>query len=71
MFTKIFVAVAAIWFELIALFKFAKILNYRVEIRIDLITGLNFLANSASNFNCLSLVVTFLYKISIFLLVSL
>lgn len=65
------VAVTAIWFEFTTLFKFARILNYELGIGIDLTTSLTFLANSASDFNRLSLGVAFLCEMSIFLLVPL
>lgn len=64
-------AAAAVWFELTALFKFAEILNSRVEIRMDLATGLTSLADSASDFDRLSLAVAFLCETSMLLLVPL
>lgn len=39
------VAIVAVWFELIALFKFAKILNSRVRIGIDFAISLISLIN--------------------------
>lgn len=47
-----------------ALFKFIRILNFRVGIGMNLAMGLTVLADSAFNFDCLSLVVAFLYEIS-------
>lgn len=61
------VAVAVVLFQLMALFKFEGILNSGVMIELDLATGLISLVDSASNFNCLSLAITFLCKMSIFL----
>lgn len=54
-----------------ALFKFAEILNFRVEIRIDLAISLTFLVDLAFDFDCLSLAVTFLCERFMFLLVLL
>lgn len=63
---KRLVAVVAIWFKFMALFKFAKILNFKVRIEMDLATSLILSANSIFDFDCLSLIVAFLYKIPIF-----
>lgn len=46
------VAVIAVWVKFTTLFKFAKILNSKATIGIDLRTCLTYLANTASNFNC-------------------
>lgn len=68
---KKLVIISIVWFELIALFKFAGILNFEVKIRIDLAINLISLAKSAFDFDCLSLAVAVLCKMSIFLLISL
>lgn len=64
------ITVTVVWFKFIVLFKFAGILNFEVEIKMNLIIGLTFLTNSVSDFDCLSLAIAFLCKMFIFLLVQ-
>lgn len=68
---KKLVIISIIWFEFMALFKFVGILNFGVKIKIDLVISLISLAKSVFNFDYLSLVVAFLYKIFMFFLISL
>ena len=64
-------AAAAVWFKLMALFNFVGIVNFGVEIGMDLATGLTSLADSASDFDRLSLVVVFLCETFMFFLLLL
>lgn len=57
MYREKLIAVAAIWFALTVLSKVARTLNSKVEIRINLATGLNFKANSVFIFDWWILVI--------------
>lgn len=68
---KALVAIAAIRFGPIASSKVTETFNSKVAIGIDLVISLTFRADSVSNFDCLTLVVAFVYMTSMFLLVPL
>ena len=65
------IAITAVWFGPIALFKVTETFNSKVRIGIDLATSLTFQVDSVSDFDCLTLAVISVCVMSIFLLAPL